>query len=71
MCVHARARVQLCPTLQPYGARRAPLSMEFSRQEYWSRLPFTSPGDFPDPGSNLRLLDFLHWQEDSLLLCHL
>ena len=24
--------------------------MEFSRQEYWSRLPFLSPGDFPDPG---------------------
>ena len=28
----------------------APLSMEFSRQEYWSRLPFLPPGDFPDPG---------------------
>ena len=27
----------------------APLSMEFSRQEYWSRLPFPSPGDPPDP----------------------
>ena len=26
------------------------LSMEFSRQEYWSRLPFPSPGDLPDPG---------------------
>jgi len=24
--------------------------MEFSRQEYWSALPFTSPGDLPDPG---------------------
>ena len=24
--------------------------MEFSRQEYWSRLPFSSPGDLPDPG---------------------
>ena len=28
---------------------QAPLSMEFSRQEYWSELPFPSPGDFPDP----------------------
>ena len=28
----------------------APLSMGFSRQEYWSGLPFPSPGDFPDPG---------------------
>ena len=30
--------------------RQAPLSMEFSRQEYWSRLPFPTPGDLPDPG---------------------
>ena len=29
---------------------QAPLSMEFSRQEYWSRLPFPSPGDLPNPG---------------------
>ena len=27
-----------------------PLSMGFSRQEYWSGLPFPSPGDLPDPG---------------------
>ena len=32
------------------GAHQAPLSMGFSRQEHWSGLPFTSPGDFPDPG---------------------
>ena len=31
-------------------AYQAPLSMEFSRQEYWSGLPFPSPGDLPDPG---------------------
>ena len=30
-------------------ALQAPLSMEFSRQEYWSGLPFPSPGDLPDP----------------------
>ena len=30
-------------------ARQAPLSMGFSRQEYWSGLPFTSPGDLPSP----------------------
>ena len=29
--------------------RQAPLSMEFSRQEYWSGLPFPSPGDLPNP----------------------
>ena len=36
-------------------ARQVPLSMEFSRQEYWNGLPFPSPGDLPDsrtePGS--------------------
>ena len=31
-------------------ARQAPLSMKFSRQEYWNGLPFPSPGDVPDPG---------------------
>ena len=31
-------------------ARQAPLSMEFSRQEYWNGLPFPIPGDLPNPG---------------------
>ena len=31
-------------------AHQAPLSMGFSRQEYWSGLPCPSPGDLPDPG---------------------
>ena len=31
-------------------ACRVPLSMGFLRQEYWSRLPFPSPGELPDPG---------------------
>ena len=31
-------------------AYQAPPSMEFSRQEYWSGLPFPSPGELPDPG---------------------
>ena len=31
-------------------ACQARLSMEFSRYEYWSRLPFPPPGDLPDPG---------------------
>ena len=31
-------------------AHQAALSMGFSRQEYWSRLPFPSPGVLPDPG---------------------
>ena len=40
-----------------------PLSMEFSRQEYWSGLPFPSPGDLPDPGIELGSPEF---QGDSL-----
>ena len=32
------------------AAYQVPPSMGFSRQEYWSELPFTSPGDLPDPG---------------------
>ena len=31
-------------------AHQAPQSMEFSRQEYWSGLPFPSPGGYPNPG---------------------
>jgi len=31
-------------------AHRVPKSMEFSRQEYWSGLPFSTPGDLPHPG---------------------
>ena len=31
-------------------AHQVPLSMQFSRQEYWSGLPFPTPGDLPDPG---------------------
>ena len=37
-------------------ARQTPLSMEFSRQEYWSGLPFPPPGDFPDPEIELMSL---------------
>ena len=32
---------------------QAPLSMEFSRQKYWRGLPFPTPGNFPDPGTEL------------------
>ena len=43
---------KLCPTLAiPWTvACQAPLSMGFSRQEYWNGLPFPSPGDRPNPG---------------------
>ena len=52
-------------------AHKAPLSMEFSRQEYWSGLPFPPSGDLPTQGSNLRLLQLLHCQVGSLPLAHL
>ena len=49
MCVCVLSRVQLY--VSPWiVARQAPLSMGFSRQEYWSGLPFPSPDDLPDPG---------------------
>ena len=43
----SRVRLFATPWTVTY---QAPLSMEFSRQEYWSGLPFPSPGDLPDPG---------------------
>ena len=52
MCVHVLSHfscVRLFVT--PWTvASQAPLSMELSRQEYWSGLPFPSPGDLPNPG---------------------
>ena len=44
-----------CPTLAtPWTvAHQAPLSVGFSRQEYWNGFPFPSPGDLPDPGIKL------------------
>ena len=42
---------KLCLTATAWTvACQAPLSMEFSRQEYWSGLPFPPPEDLPDPG---------------------
>ena len=52
MC-YLLSRVQLFAT--PWTvACQASLSMEFSRQECWSGLPFPSPGDLPDPGIEVR-----------------
>ena len=67
ICIYGGLVAKLCPThVTPWTiACQAPLSMGFSRQEYWSGMPFPPPGDLPDPGSNLHLL---HWQADSLSL---
>ena len=48
-------RVQLFVTLWA-AAHQAPLSMGFSRQEYWSGLPCPPPGDLLDPGVELMSL---------------
>ena len=56
MCVHVYVCVVSCVQLSetPWNlAHQAPLSMEFSRQEYWSGLPFSPPGHLPDPGIEL------------------
>ena len=57
---------KLCRTLVTSWtvACQAPLSMGFSRPEYWSELPFSSPGDLPDPGIEPRSSKL---QADSLL----
>ena len=45
-CMLSPARLLVTPRT---AAHQAPLSMGFSRQEYWSGLPFPPPGDLPDP----------------------
>ena len=70
-CIHARAvlscfrPVQLFVTLWTV-AHQAPLSMGFSRQEYWSGLSCPPPMDLPDLEIEVTSLCLLHWQEGSL-----
>ena len=47
---YACVSCSVCPTLCDPMACSPPLSMGFSRQEYWSGLPRPSPGDLPNPG---------------------
>ena len=59
-CMCAKS-LQSCLTLLSLWtvACHAPLSMGFSRQEYWSGLPFPSPGDLPNPGIKPSVTDSL------------
>ena len=57
--------VQLFATLK--SAHQAPMTMGFSRQEYWNGLPCPPPGDLPNPGTNFYLLCLLHWQAGSCI----
>ena len=61
--------VQLFATLWTIACQ-AFLSMGFSRQEYWSELPFPSPGDFPDPEIEPTSISAPALQAGSLLLGH-
>ena len=49
-------------------AHQAPLSLGFSRQEYWSRLPFPPPGHLSHPGIEPKSPASANWQADSFLL---
>ena len=62
--VESLSRVCLTVTSRTV-AYQAPLSMGFSRQEYWNGLSFPSPGDLPDPGIEPRSPTL---QEDSYLV---
>ena len=65
MCTYSLSHVQLFATLWTVACQ-APLSMGFFRQEYWSRLLFSSLGDHPDPGIKNTSPVFPALQVDSL-----
>ena len=67
------SRVRLFATLWAV-ALQAPLSRGFTRQKYWSGLPFPSPGDVPNPGVELRSLALQAYSlplshREALILC--
>ena len=71
-CVHAQlfSCVRLFATLVTV-AHQAPLFMGYSRQEYWSGLPFPSLEDLPCPGVELMSASLPHYRADSLPLSYL
>ena len=52
ICLFTQSCLTLCNPMDCRACQASP-SMEFSRQEYWSGLPFPSPGDLSDPGIQL------------------
>ena len=76
VCVRVRACACALSHVQLFAipwtvSHQAPLSTGFSRQEYWSGLPFLTPEDFLTHGWNPHLWCLLHWQACSLTLSHL
>ena len=70
LCVQAQSLS--CVFVTPWtAAHQAPLSIEFSSQEYWSGFSFSIPRIFLTQESNLYVLRLLHWQVDSLPVSHL
>ena len=70
-CVLSHSVVSDCvPPHGLYVAHQAPLSMEFSRQEYWNGLPFPTSGDHPNSGIKLSSPVSPTLQVDSLPLSH-
>ena len=56
VCAHVRTRMHACSVVSDSAtpwtvAYQVPLSMQLSRQEYWSGLPFPTPQDLPNPGT--------------------
>ena len=68
--VKSLSRVRLFATPRTVACQ-VPLSMEFFKREYWSRLPFPTPGDLPDPGIKPTSLASPALMAYSLPLCHL
>ena len=76
MCAHTYTHTQSLSHVGPYVtlwtvAHQAPLSMEFSRQEYQSGLPFPPLGELPDPEIEPASPSSCTWQVDSLPLSYL
>ena len=68
-CRANRPHLGLCPDATPWTvAYQVPPSMGFSRQEYWSGLPFPSPGDLSNPGTECRSPANPNWKRRSKTL---
>ena len=71
VCVHAQFLSHALLFVTPWTiVGQASLSIEFSRQDYWSWLPFPTEEIFPTEGSNPCFWCLLNWQVESLPLCH-
>ena len=69
-CVCAQSLIHVQPLVTPWTvAHQAPLFMEFSRQEYWRKLPFPTPGDLRVSCTGRQILYHLAIQEVQRGIC--